>query len=120
MGREHRFGRVRQLEDAAGLQAALRADRIPIRIAFQVGQPSDSPPLPSDCANVAMSDQANAQLQAKILGFPAAVGVHIALTVYPGKIPRGVGIYLAVRSDSDSQSGGWGLDLVQASTACTG
>ena len=99
---------VRQLEDAAGLQAALRADGIPVRIAFQSGLPSDSPPLPTDCANVSMSDEANAKLQAKILGWPVAPvtglapgalnGPGIAPSIYPQQIPRGIGLYLAVQS----------------------
>ena len=121
---------VRQLEDAAGLQAALRADGIPIQIAFQAGLPSDSPPLPTDCANVSMSDEANAKLQAKILGWPVAPvtglapgalnGPGIALSIYPQQIPRGIGLYLAVQSGSNGQHYGWGLDLVQATPACTG
>jgi hypothetical protein len=121
---------VRQLEDAAGLQAALRADGIPIRVAFQVGEPSDSPPLPAGCANVSLSDEANAKLQARILGWPVApvtglapkppAGPGIAISIYPRQIPRGIGIYLAVQSGSDRQHYGWGLDLVRASRACTG
>jgi hypothetical protein len=113
---------VRQLENAAGLQSALRADGIPIQVAFQPGELSDSPPLPADCANVAMSDEANAKLQAKILGMsvPTMFGQGIALTIYPQQVPRGVGIYLAIQSGSDSRSWGWGLDLVQATHACTG
>ena len=113
---------VRQLEDAAGLQSALRAAGIPSRVDFQAGEPSDSPPLPADCADVAMSDEANANLQAKILGplMPPAGGEGIALTLYPRQIPTGVGLYLAIESGSSSRSWGWGLDLVQATPACTG
>ena len=121
---------VRQLEDAAGLQAALRADGIPIRVAFQAGLPTDSPPLPAGCANASMSDEANANLQAKILGYPVAPvtglapgpvnGPGIAITIHQRLIPRGVGIYLAVQSGSNRQHYGWSLDLVQATPACTG
>jgi hypothetical protein len=113
---------VRQLQNAAGLQRALRAAGVPAQVAFQVGQPSDSPPLPADCKNVTMPDEANAKLQGKILGppMPPAGGEGIALTLYPQQIPTGIGIYLAIRSGSDSHSWGWGLDLVQASPACTG
>ena len=32
------------------------------------GLPSDTPPLPADCTMVAMSDEADANLQGKILG----------------------------------------------------
>jgi hypothetical protein len=121
---------IRQLLDVAGLQAALRADGIPIRIAFQAGLPSDSPPLPAGCANVNMSDEANAKLQAKILGMPVApvtglapgpvTGPGIAIAIYPQQIPRGIGMYLAVQSGSNREHYGWGLDLVRATPACTG
>jgi hypothetical protein len=121
---------IRQLFDAAGLQRALRADGVPARVAFQSGLPSDSPPLPAGCKNVTMSDEANANLQAKILGWSTAPvtgaapgplnGLGIALTIYPKQIPRGVGIYLAVQSGSNRQHYGWGLDLVRATPDCTG
>jgi hypothetical protein len=113
---------VRQLENAAGLQSALRADGIPVQVAFQPGELSDTPPLPADCADVAMSDEANAKLQAKILGnaIPTTFSEGIALTIYPQQIPSGVGIYLAIQSGSNSHAWGWGLDLVQATQACTG
>ena len=121
---------VRQLEDAAGMQAALRADGVPIRVAFQAGLPTDNPPLPAGCANVSMSDEANENLQAKILGYPVAPvtglapgpvnGPGIAITIHQRLIPRGVGIYLAVQSGSNRQHYGWSLDLVQATPACTG
>jgi hypothetical protein len=113
---------VRQLSDAAGLQQTLRADGIPARVAFQSGMPSDSPPLPAGCLDVAMSDEANAELQGKILGMPATTpsGQGIALTLYTRAIPHGIGIYLAIESGSSSNGWGWGLDLVQATQACTG
>lgn len=113
---------VRELENAAGLQSALRAAGIPAQVAFQGGQPSDSPPLPADCENVTMSDEADAQLQGKILGplTPPVWGEGIALTIYPQQIPKGVGIYLAIKSGSDSRDWGWGLNLVRATPACTG
>jgi hypothetical protein len=121
---------IRQLLDVTGLQSALRADGIPIRIAFQPGLPSDSPPLPAGCANVRMSDVANGNLQAKILGLPVnpPTGMApgpvnapgIAITIHQRLISRGVGLYLAVQSGSDREHYGWSLDLVQATPACTG
>ena len=116
---------IRQLLDVAGLQRALRADGVPARVVFQSGLIDDSPPLPADCADVKMSDVANADLQAKILGWPSSIQpdhAHgIALTLYTRQIPRGIGVYLAVQGQSSpSGSWGWGLDLVQASRACTG
>ena len=121
---------IRQLLDVTGLQSALRADGIPIRIAFQAGLPTDSPPLPAGCTNARMSDEANANLQAKILGWPVAPvtglspgpvnGPGIAITIHRQLIPRGIGMYLAVESGSDREHYGWSLDLVQATLGCTG
>jgi hypothetical protein len=112
---------VRQLSNAAGLQQALRADGIPARVAFQAGTPSDTPPLPAGCRNVAMSDEANATLQGKIISTPVPVPpAQIALALHPRAIPHGIGIYLAIQSGSSSRDWGWGLDLVQAASTCTG
>jgi hypothetical protein len=116
---------IRQLLDAAGVQRALRADGVPARVEFQSGMISDSPPLPAGCNDVKMSDEANADLQGKILGWPLSIRpdqAHgVALTIYAHQIPRGIGIYLAVQPESSPHgSWGWGLDLVQATPACTG
>jgi hypothetical protein len=111
---------VRQLSDAAGLQRALQVAGVPARVAFQDGTPSDSPPLPTGCVNVALSDEANAKLQSRILGPMMNALQGIALSLYPRKIPKGMGIYLAIKSGSDGDSWGWGLDLVQATPGCTG
>jgi hypothetical protein len=52
---------------------------------------------------------------------PAAMpGQGVALTLNPRAIPHGIGIYLAIQSGSSSHGWGWGLDLVQATQACTG
>jgi hypothetical protein len=59
--------RIWQLGDPAGLQAMLRADGVPAHVAFQGGTLSDDPPLPRSCQKVDMSDQANAELQGKII-----------------------------------------------------
>jgi hypothetical protein len=123
---------IRQLSDAAGLQRALRADGVPARVTFQAGTPSDTPPLPAGCTNVSMSDEANANLQAKILGWPTSPVTGEApapnrpgnaLTIDTRQIPSGVGIYLAVQPGVAENGGtewGWGLDLVKTAPACTG
>jgi hypothetical protein len=115
---------IRQLSDAAGLQAALRADGVPARVAFQPGIPSDTPPLPAGCTMAAMSDEADANLQGKILGMvPMDPMKGIALTIDTRQIPSGVGIYLAVQPGVAENGGtewGWGLDLVKTAPACTG
>jgi hypothetical protein len=151
---------VRQTYDAAGLQRTLRADGIPARVVFSGdGIPEMNPALPPECHAVAMSDRANADAQARILGtppsprsglgvgsqipgggaatskgdhFPRPVAVAqstmpagIAFTIHRQEIPQGVGLFIAVSNDgqaasSGAQSWGWGLDLVQATSACTG
>jgi hypothetical protein len=61
---------VNQMKDPAGLQATLRADGVPARVTFD---PLNwlTQPLPAGCTAPKMSDQANAQLQSKILLPPA-------------------------------------------------
>jgi hypothetical protein len=111
---------IRQLYDPAGLQRTLRADGVPARVEFQPGETTDTPPLPRGCAAPAMSDEANANLQGKILGMPANAGAGIALTIHRGAIPAGLGIFLAANTGQGQGAFGWGLDLVVASPACTG
>ena len=151
---------VRQTYDATGLQRTLRADGIPVRVVFSGdGIPEMNPALPPVCHAAAMSDRANADAQARILGTsassksglgvrsqipgggsatskgdhitrPVAVAqspmpVGIAFTIHKQEIPQGVGLFIAVSNDGrtaspGAQSWGWGLDLVQATSACTG
>ena len=139
---------VRQTYNATGLQRTLRADGIPVRVVFSGdGIPEMNPALPPACHAAAMPDQANADAQARILGTltspmsaaassgnhlprPVAVArssvpVGIAFTIHAREIPQGVGLFIAVSNDgqtanSGAQSWGWGLDLVQATSACTG
>ena len=111
---------IRQLYDPAGLQRALRADGVPARVEFQPGEPSDTPPLPRGCAAPAMSDEANADLQGKILGMGPNAGAGIALTIHRRAIPAGLGIFLAANTGQGQGQFGWGLDLVVTSPACTG
>lgn len=111
---------VRQLSDPAGMRRTLRADGVPAAVAFQGGMLSDTPPLPRSCRNVGMSDEANARLQAKILGRPAAAGADfkIALVIHKAEIPKGIGLNLTVQSSGSGW--GWSLGLVQATKQCTG
>jgi len=112
---------VRQLRDPAGLQQALRADGVPARVAFGGSVVSTNAKLPPDCAAPRMSDEANAKLQEKIIPEDfAGMFNGIALTIHKSAIPDGIGIYLTVQNGSSQSSWGWGLDLVQATTQCTG
>jgi hypothetical protein len=61
---------VNQMKDPGGLQATLRADGIPARVTFDPVNAMNQP-LPAGCTAPAMSGQANAELQVKILTPPA-------------------------------------------------
>jgi hypothetical protein len=61
---------VNQMKDPEGLQATLRADGIPARVTFNPVNAMNKP-LPAGCTTPKMSDEANAQLQTKILTPPA-------------------------------------------------
>ncbi|MDX6337115.1 MAG: hypothetical protein QOG05_4455 [Streptosporangiaceae bacterium] len=110
---------VRQLRDPAGLQRTLRADGVPAAVAFQGGTLSLTPPLPRACHAARMPDQANAELQGRIIGPGISPDPRvIALVIHAAEIPRGIGLNLTVRSGGSGY--GWSLGLVQASPACTG
>jgi hypothetical protein len=102
------------------MQRTLRADGVPAHVAFQGGVLSDTPPLPRRCLNTSLSDEANAQLQGKILGnsFMPEVRDGIALVIHANEIPKGIGLNLTVQSGSNGW--GWSLGLVRASPECTG
>jgi hypothetical protein len=110
---------IRQLRDPAGLQRALRADRVPAHVAFQGGVLSDTPPLPKECRVTSLSDEANAHLQNKILG-QSFINPRdgIALIIHTDEIPRGIGLNLTVQSGGNGW--GWSLGLVRAGPGCTG
>jgi hypothetical protein len=63
---------IRDLRDPAGLRSKLRADGVPATITFAGHSftPAMNPPLPSSCQVPALSDQANAELQGKIMPPP--------------------------------------------------
>jgi hypothetical protein len=114
---------IRQLSDPAGLQRALRADGVPAAVAFQGGILSDTPPLPKACRNISLSAEANAHLQARILGqSPVNPRSGIALVIYANEIPKGIGLNLTVQTTGTGPGAGWGwsLGLVQATPECTG
>jgi hypothetical protein len=110
---------IRQLRDPAGLQRALRADGVPAAVAFQGGTLSDTPPLPTECRDTSLSDEANAQLQSKILGQSFMNPRDgIALVIHADEIPKEIGLNLTVQSRANGW--GWSLGLVRASPECTG
>lgn len=112
---------IRQLDDPAGLQKALRTDGIPARVAFGGAVVSTNAKLPPGCTAPPIPDTRNAALQEDIIPeqhpTPAS---GLALTIRKSAIPHGIGIYLTFQNSSSQSSWGWGLDLVQATTRCTG
>jgi hypothetical protein len=113
---------IRELKDPAGLQARLRADGVPARVAFDASN-TMNPRLPAGCHAPKMSDEANAKLQGKIL-LPAAAagpggfgGIPI-IRIRPSAIPAGIGLYLGVSASATSANAG--VDLVVTSPQCTG
>jgi hypothetical protein len=133
---------IRELRDPAGLRHALRADGVPATVTFagHAFTPSTDPPLPRSCRVPAMSDQANSELQAKIMPPPGAKGVTssgrthswvaragrpgVVLTIRPSAIPRGVGLNIWAWAAAPGTRSGPTLDmstgLVTASPHCTG
>lgn len=112
---------IRQLDDPAGLQQALRADGIPARVAFAGAEVSTDASLPPGCSAPRIPDAENAALQEKIIpeAHPTPAS-GLALAIDKSAIPHGIGIYLTVQNGSSQSSWGWGLDLVQATAQCTG
>lgn len=112
---------IRQLDNPAGLQQALRADGVPARVAFGGAVVSTDAKLPRGCMAPRIPDAQNAALQEKIIPeqhpMPAS---GLALTIRKSAIPHGIGIYLTVQNGSSQSSWGWGLDLVRATAGCTG
>jgi hypothetical protein len=109
---------VGQLSDPAGLQHTLRADGIPVSVGFYP-KADLNPPLPSSCQGVSISDEADTQLQSKIM-VPIAVSQvrSASFGIRPAAIPQGIGLYLTVYSSPDGW--GWGTALVHVSPGCTG
>lgn len=109
---------VGQLSDPAGLQRTLRADGIPVRVGFYP-EADLTPPLPASCQKVSMADQADAQLQSKIMVPIAASQLHsTSFGIRPAAIPQGVGLYLTVYTSPHGW--GWSTALVNVSPGCTG
>jgi hypothetical protein len=120
---------IRELRDAAGLQAQLRADRVPANVMFlrhSFTPTTSASAIPRACRAPHMSDKANATLQEKIMPFPGpfAVGPNsVVLVIHPSAIPAGIGLFIKAFAASPGTTGsGFALqtDLVQASPLCTG
>jgi hypothetical protein len=131
---------IHQLRDPAGLERALRAEGVPANVQFLAHDftpTTSATAIPAACQAPNMSDEANADLQLKIM---PSYGVGNApsgsvrtwvskapqgplLTIDPSAIPSGIGLYV----EAWAASGALGkknfsiqTDLVVASPGCTG
>jgi hypothetical protein len=126
---------LRELRDPAGLRRALRADGVPARVTF-VNHPfepaTNGPPVPPPCRAPSLSDQANAELQGRILPPPvpasASGGVvkstGAVVAIRPSAIPPGIGLnlyaWVARRNAGNGDLLDMEIGLVDATPQCTG
>jgi hypothetical protein len=118
---------IRELRDPAGLWSLLRADGVPANVQFlhhDFMATTSTHDLPKGCLNPRMSDEANAELQVKIMPMDPSPLSGVAINIRPSAIPHGIGLYLKAWAASPGTQNGAGLtlqaDLVQASPQCTG
>jgi hypothetical protein len=102
---------IRELQNPAGLQAALRADGVPASVSFGNGQQTACRPYPGGGLN----STGNPALISSV--FPQT-GVNIR----PSALPGGTGVLLAFSQRSKQGVPGIGIEVavVQASPQCTG
>jgi hypothetical protein len=118
---------IRELRDPVGLQQMLRAAGVPVNVRFlhhDFTPTTSTRDLPKGCLTPRMSDEANANLQAKIMpGIPHPAS-GVVVTISPSDIPHGIGLYLkAWAASPGTQSGAYlsmQIDLVRATHRCTG
>jgi len=118
---------IRELRDPLGLWRMLRADRVPAYVRFlphNFMASTSTHDLPKVCRAPRMSNEANANLQDKIMPIdPLPVG-GVAVNFRPSAIPPGIGVFLKAWVASPGTSNGPYLslqvDLVRASPQCTG
>lgn len=116
---------IRELRDPSGLQGLLRADGIPANVVFLQHSftPTTSPSaIPRSCRAPHMSDQANANLQEKILPTPQ-FSAGTVLLIRPSAMPRHIGLFIEAWAAPGSDTHpalSLQVDLVVASPRCTG
>jgi hypothetical protein len=125
---------IRELRDPAGLWRMLRADGVPANVRFlshSFTPTTSASAIPRTCHAPHMSDQANANLQEKIMpqadpggSAPIPSGGAVVLIIRPSAIPHRIGLYLQAWAASPGAQTGPLLslqtDLVLASPSCTG
>ena len=118
---------IRELRDPLGLWRMLHADGVPAYVRFLkhnfMASTSDRG-LPKACHAPHMSDEANANLQEKIMPPGLAPLNGVAISFRPSAIPPGIGVFLEAWAARPGTSNGPYLtvqtDLVLASPQCTG
>jgi hypothetical protein len=118
---------IRELRDPVGLWRMLRADHVPAYVRFlphNFMASTSTHDLPKVCRAPRMSNEANANLQVKIMPMnPPPLG-SVAINFRPAAIPPGIGVFLKAWAASPGTTNGPYLslqvDLVQASPQCTG
>jgi len=118
---------IRELRDPLGLWRMLRADRVPAYVRFlphDFMASTSTHDLPKVCRAPRMSNEANANLQGKIMPLDLSPVASVAITFRPAAIPPGIGVFLEAWAASPGTSNGPYLslqvDLVQVSPQCTG
>ena len=120
---------IRELRDAGGLQARLRADGVPANVVFlhhSFTPTTSNSAIPRACRAPHMSDKANALLQERIMPMPrpSALGPNnVVLVINPSAIPARIGLFIEAFAASPGTTGdvfALQTDLVQASLPCTG
>jgi hypothetical protein len=125
---------IRDLRDAAGLQAQLRADGVPANVVFlpdSFTPTTSSSAIPKSCDAPQLSDEANARLQNKIIDPADAATISSAvisggavLVLHPSAIPAGIGVFIKAFAAAEHTTTGpvfaMETGLVQASPLCTG
>lgn len=118
---------IRELRDPVGLWRMLRADHVAAYVRFlpHAFMPSTSThDLPKVCRGPRMSNEANANLQTKIMPVGMSPSAGVAITFRPSAIPPGIGVFLEAWAASPGTSNGPYLslqvDLVRVSPQCTG
>jgi hypothetical protein len=138
---------INELRDPAGLWRRLHQDGVPAHIVFRHHDfvASTTSHVPPPCQAPRMSDEANAELQGKImpmwplLGSPARPGhghprvssgitkdvrPQVVLAIRPAAIPHGIGLFIEAWAASPGTRSGQYLsmqtELVLTSHSCTG
>jgi len=118
---------IRELRDPLGLWRMLRADRVPAYVRFlphDFMASTSTHDLPKVCRAPRMSNEANANLQGKIMPVDLSPSAGVAITFRPSAIPPGIGVFLEAWAASLGTSNGPYLslqvDLVRVSPQCTG